>query len=88
MSSLSLSISGDSGNIDVIGGTMVPDGGPDGAMAPAGQSLVEARGGAIMAIGSPGAPGGGNTFVITAESYQPDNKIGAKFWTSGQKIMI
>lgn len=67
MSSLSLSISGDSGNIDVIGGTMVPDGGPDGAMAPAGQALVEARGGAIMAIGSPGAPGGGKTIVITAE---------------------
>ena len=36
-------------------------------MDPAGQSLVEARGGAIMSIGATGAPGGGNQFVITAE---------------------
>ena len=55
----SLSISGDSGNID--------DGGPDGAMASAGQVLEEARGGAITPIGSPGSPGGGKTIVITAE---------------------
>ena len=59
MSFLSISISGNSGNID--------DGGPDGAMASAGQILVEARGGAITPIGSPGAPGGGKTFVVTAE---------------------